>query len=296
MKGSTPSLAWWAVHVVARPEQEDLIYWRLNGLGCQDVASQVQGESVQLSAYFPLNRVSALDLSALTLQLRQDALQNSWELPQLRWERLENEDWNNSWKAHWQPQSIGDRFIIYPEWLAAAPQPHQLMIRMDPGAAFGTGSHPTTQLCLEALEMRLDGEPAPTIIGDIGCGSGVLAIGAALLGAKQVYAVDTDPDAVTAALHNSQVNGVADRLSVMQGSLEAIPELVDGLVCNILAETIIDMIPSFKLVVKDTGWIILSGILLDQAKIVTETVEANDWIVAALWKRGEWCCLNVRSS
>ncbi len=167
---------------------------------------------------------------------------------------------------------------------------------MDPGAAFGTGSHPTTQLCLEALEMRLDGEPAPTIIGDIGCGSGVLAIGAALLGAKQVYAVDTDPDAVTAALHNSQVNGVADRLSVMQGSLEAIPELVDGLVCNILAETIIDMIPSFKLVVKDTGWIILSGILLDQAKIVTETVEANDWIVAALWKRGEWCCLNVRSS
>lgn len=282
--------------MVARPEQEDLIYWRLNGLGCQDVASQVQGESVQLSAYFPLNRVSALDLSALTLQLRQDALQNSWELPQLRWERLENEDWNNSWKAHWQPQSIGDRFIIYPEWLAAAPQPHQLMIRMDPGAAFGTGSHPTTQLCLEALEMRLDGEPAPTIIGDIGCGSGVLAIGAALLGAKQVYAVDTDPDAVTAALHNSQVNGVADRLSVMQGSLEAIPELVDGLVCNILAETIIDMIPSFKLVVKDTGWIILSGILLDQAKIVTETVEANDWIVAALWKRGEWCCLNVRSS
>jgi len=114
------------------------------------------------------------------------------------------------------------------------------------------------------------------------------------LGAKRVFAVDIDPLAVQATLQNRDLNGLTDRIVVAQGSLEHIPEMVDGLVCNILTDVILDMIPEFGLVVKKGGWLILSGILLEQAKLVAEMLEANEWVVAALWRRGEWCCLNAR--
>ncbi len=291
-----PAGSWWDLHIVASPVQEDQIFWRLESFGCQGMASQAHDEGqISIHAYLPCSRATLLDLAALALRLRQDALVAGQPLPKLCWERLEAEDWSSSWKQHWQPQWVGDRLLICPSWLDPPPHPGRLLLQLDPGMAFGTGTHPTTQLCLEALEMRLGGGAGGVTVADVGCGSGILSVAAALLGAKRVYAVDVDPLAVQATLQNRDLNGLTDRIVVAKGSLEHIPEMVEGLVCNILTEVILDMIPQFGLVVKRGGWLILSGILLEQAKLVTEMLEAHEWLVASLWRRGEWCCLNART-
>lgn len=172
---------------------------------------------------------------------------------------------------------------------------------MDPGTAFGTGAHATTQLCLESLEMRLGDGAESSVLADIGCGSGVLSIGALLLGAQKAYAVDVDPLAVRSTQENRDLNHInPEHLWIQQGSLDTLikhlPAPVDGILCNILAEVILDLIPSMAEIAKPTAWGILSGILLDQSKIVADTLEDNGWIVATLWRRKEWCCLNIRRS
>jgi ribosomal protein L11 methyltransferase len=219
--------------------------------------------------------------------------------PVSHWQLMDEEDWASSWKQHWQISEIGDRFLICPAWLNPPENNQRLVIKIDPGSAFGTGTHPTTQLCLESLEMRLSSHPENKIIADIGCGSGILAIGAILLGAKKVYAVDIDPLAVSATGSNRHLNGInPENLAINQGSveelLELIPDGVDGIVCNILAETIIALMPAITRLAKPTTWGILSGILVTQAQAVTDILEPQGWTVAALWKRQEWCGLQIR--
>lgn len=254
-----------------------------------------------MQAYLPQFRAQQLDLAALSLLLRQDALCAGLPVPSVQWQLIDEEDWSSSWKDHWHPEEIGDRFLINPAWLPLPETTDRLVIRLDPGVAFGTGAHATTQLCLESLEMRLS-EPQPdALIADIGCGSGILSIGALLLGAKQVYAVDTDPLAVQSTLSNRDLNKLAaDRLIAEEGSIDRLvkllPEPVDGFLCNILAEVIMDLIPMMSAIAKPTTWGILSGLLLDQVKPIADTLEQHDWIVATLWRRQDWCCLNIRRS
>ena len=220
--------------------------------------------------------------------------------PETQWHLIDEEDWANNWKEHWQPTEIGDRFLVYPAWQDLPEQSDRIIMRLDPGVAFGTGTHPTTQLCLESLEMRLYENAESQTIADIGCGSGILSLGAVLLGAKQVYALDTDPLATKTCRSNCQLNNIErERLIVNDGSIEKLLELgltFDGIVCNILADTIIDLFPQFDEITNNKSWAILSGILLDQADQIADIVEIHGWTVAALWKRKDWCCFNIRRS
>lgn len=248
----------------------------------------------------PQSQTQLLDLAALALLMKQDALCASVPVPAVHWNLIDEEDWASSWKDYWHPQEVGDRLLINPAWLPLPEGGDRVILRLDPGVAFGTGAHATTQLCLEALEMRLE-QPTDAVVADIGCGSGILSIAALLLGAQQVYAVDTDPLALTATHASRELNQIApERLLADVGSLdrliEMIPAPVDGFVCNILAEVIVDLIPSMAAIAKLTTWGVLSGILLDQVKPVADTLEENGWIVATLWKRQDWCCLNIRRS
>ena len=295
------SNSWWEIQILCDATLEETVFWRLDEFGCRGTSSQVKGNSCLISAYLPQQQVQLLDLSALALLMRQDALCLNLQSPTVRWNLIDEEDWASSWKDYWQPQEIGDRFLINPAWLPKPEKCDRIIVQLEPGVAFGTGDHATTQLCLEALEMRLGENPQEVTIADIGCGSGILSVGALLLGAKKAYAVDTDPLAVKATHENIELNQIdPQKLTVAQGSVEQlrsmIREPVDGIVCNILAEVIIDLIPHWTPLIKPTSWGILSGILLDQAKPVADTLEENDWIVAALWKRGDWCCLNIRRS
>ncbi|GET42301.1 50S ribosomal protein L11 methyltransferase [Microseira wollei] len=292
--------SWWELQIVCDLALEDSIFWRLEQFGCRGTASETKGYSYLVRAYIPQEQVQLLDLAALSLWLRQDALVLGLPIPTTHWHLIDEEDWASSWKAHWQPQEVGDRFLIYPAWLPVPDQSDRFILRLDPGLAFGTGTHATTQLCLEALEMRIDQE-SHDIVADLGCGSGILSIGAIMLGAEKVYAVDVDPLAVRATRSNRTLNRVnSDRLIVEQGSIDRVMKMidapVDGIVCNILAEVIIDLIPQISAITKPTSWGILSGILLDQTKPVADLLEQQGWTIAALWRRQDWCCFNIRRS
>ncbi|MDJ0733792.1 MAG: 50S ribosomal protein L11 methyltransferase [Nostocaceae cyanobacterium] len=299
---------WWELQIICQPEQEDSIFWRLENFGCRGTASENKDNYCLIRGYLPKIKAEMLDLSALSLWLRQDALSLGLSEPTMHWQLIDEEDWASSWKEYWQPQEIGDRFLVNPAWLPMPKDSSRLVIRLDPGVAFGTGNHATTQLCLESLEMRFSSNPflqepenKHVVIADIGCGSGILSIGALLLGAKKVYAVDTDPLAIKSTAENSALNQInPESLVVAEGSVEVVEQLisepVDGIVCNILAHVIIDLVPKMSAIAKSTTWAIFSGVLTEQSKEVIDVLEQHGWVVATLWKRQEWCCLNVRRS
>ncbi|MBD2772198.1 50S ribosomal protein L11 methyltransferase [Iningainema tapete] len=301
---------WWELQILCEPNLEDSIFWRLENFGCRGAASEKRGHYSLVRSYLPEFQAQLLDLAALSLWLRQDALCLGLSAPVVNWQLIDEQDWASSWKQHWQPQEIGDRFLINPAWLPIPENSQRLILRLDPGVAFGTGAHATTQLCLESLEMRLGKENTSffdnkqekkhTVIADIGCGSGILSIGALLLGADRVYAVDTDPLAVKSTLENCALNGISsESLVTAQGSIEVVTKLVeqvDGIVCNILADVIIELVPHMSAICKPSTWGIFSGILLEQSSSVADALEQSGWVVATLWKRKEWCCINVRRS
>ena len=294
--------SWWELQINCDPSLEESIFWRLDKFGCQGTASENNGAASLVKAYLPRNQVQLLDLAALSLWLRQDALIAQLPAPSLHWQLMDEEDWASSWKDYWQPEEIGEYFLINPAWIEVPENTTRLVLTLDPGMAFGTGNHATTQLCLESLEMRIDEDSQGEVLADIGCGSGILSIGALLLGASKVYAVDTDLLAVESTTSNRELNKItSDRLLVDKGSVEQVQKLlhneqVDGIMCNILAEVIIRLIPQISAICKPTTWGIFSGVLLDQAADVADALEHNGWIVATIWRRKEWCCFNVRRS
>jgi ribosomal protein L11 methyltransferase len=302
---------WWELQIYCEPELEESIFWRLDDFGCRGTALERQANSRLVRAYLPQIQTHLLDLAALSLLLRQDALCVGLPTPHMQWLLIDEQDWASSWKQYWHPQEIGDRFLINPAWIPEPENSQRLIIKLDPGVAFGTGGHATTQLCLEALEMRFNDygfafqtpetKIEDAIIADIGCGSGILSVGAILLGAKKAYAVDIDPLAVKSTIENRILNGIdSDKISATEGSVEILTKIleqpVDGIVCNILADVIIGLIPQMSAIAKPTTWGIFSGILVEQSKSVADVLEKHGWVVATLWKRKEWCCLNVRRS
>ncbi len=292
------SNSWWEIKIDCVPSLEENIFWRLSEFGCKGMSTHQQGREIVISAYIPQVQVKLLAVSDLSLQLEDDAREMGCQLPVTRCNLIDEEDWSSSWKQHWTAQPIGDRLLINPAWLDVPTDTDRIILQLDPGVAFGTGTHATTQLCLEALEMRLQPDTNLTI-ADIGCGSGILSTAALLLGAKQVYAVDNDPLAVKATGENCELNGiVADRLIVGLGSIEQlqamIPAPVDGFVCNILADVIIQLAPSMAAIVKPKGWAALSGILSTQVANVSTVMEQYGWVVGTVWNRQEWSCINLK--
>ena len=282
---------WWEIKILCSLDQEESVFYQLEQLGCRGTATEVKEQSCLIKAYLPQEEVQAPVMEALAMRLHQDASTMGLPLPIARWGLIDEEDWASSWKQYWEPTPIGLSFLVCPAWLSP-PADERIVIRLDPGAAFGTGTHPTTQLCLEALE-KIEVEGAT--IADIGCGSGILSIGAVLLGAQQVYAVDLDPLAVSATDSNRQLNQIEEsKLTANEGSIEQLNEEVDGILCNILADVIIRLIPQMNRIAKRNTWGILSGILSEQSPKVTDTLQQNGWSVIDSWQRQPWCCLHVQ--
>lgn len=207
------------------------------------------------------------------------------ELPQHRWELLEDKDWERAWMDNFQPMVFGQRLWICPSW-KEPPQPDAANLMLDPGLAFGTGTHPTTALCLKWLDQQ---DLSNKIVVDYGCGSGILGIAALLLGAKEVIAVDNDPQALIATQDNAQRNKVHPDQIKTYLPQEAPKELeADLVLANILAGPLAELEPVLAKLCRPQGDIILSGILSNQAKTLTghyqqsfqmdETALDEDWV------------------
>jgi ribosomal protein L11 methyltransferase len=300
MSAAQSGANWWEIQVLGLAELEDNIFWRLQAWGCQGAASQTQGELRRVCGYRAQSQVQLPDLEALAQNILADAEDLGLTPPSVTWQTVAEEDWATSWQQYWHPQEVGERLLICPAWLEPPAGNSRLVLRLNPGVAFGTGTHATTQLCLEALERRFaqHNQPNPVVVADIGCGTGILGIAAVLLGASQVYAVDTDPLAVGSSLGSLELNQIRPgQIHVSEGSASDIPIPVDGLVCNILAGVIIELLPQITAIAKPGGWAIFSGLLTSQAAQVSTALGQYGWQVAHLSSQGDWGCLEaVRSN
>ena len=292
---------WWRLSLPVQAELEESLLWKLNDLGLHRVAVQHAPESPEqrtLLAWLPALEWPEQQRSELFSSLAPLALTFGQTLAEPRWDQLADEDWSLSWKQHWQPDPVGEMLLILPAWLAV-PEEHaqRLILKMDPGSAFGTGSHPTTRLCLEALEQQ---PPADLRVADLGCGSGVLGLASLALGARQVLSVDTDSLAVSATTDNAALNGLSmDELCVRQGSVEGLENLLEAqpadlLLCNILAPVIEALAPRFRAVLRPGGRGLLSGLLVDQEPRLTHVLEGLGWQVRPLAAQGRWGLLEIQ--
>ena len=203
-------------------------------------------------------------------------------------EKMYEEDWANTWKQYYKPSKIGEKIVVKPIWEEYEQKEGELVVNLDPGMAFGTGTHETTRMCIQALEKYVKEE---STVFDVGCGSGILAIAAAKLGAKLAVGVDLDPVAVESSIENVGYNNL-NNIEILHGNLvEVIDGKADIVVANILAEIICILTDDVKRVMKDGGVFITSGIIHDRVDMVCEKLEATGFEVIEKNRDGEWNCI-----
>jgi ribosomal protein L11 methyltransferase len=210
---------------------------------------------------------------------------------------VNSEDWSSSWKVHFKPIRVGKHLLIVPTWEEAAQLPGDLVLRIDPGMAFGTGGHETTRLCLELLEQvmeKSDPTVAPSLL-DLGTGSGILAMAASLLGAGRILALDIDPDAVDVARENLALNQLSDRIECGTVPLESLTERFDIILANILAEELVRLAPHLTARLNTGGSLILSGILAEKEHLVRLGFDSQPLHYCRTTTAGEWVAMQYRS-
>jgi ribosomal protein L11 methyltransferase len=208
----------------------------------------------------------------------------------LRVRPVEDRNWTVAWKAGYQPQRIG-RLVIVPSWLEPPDETGTVILRLDPGMAFGTGLHPTTRACLALLQ---DVDPMPARVLDVGSGSGILGIAALALGAGSVLAVDTDVEAVAATRSNAEANGFADRLSVRQGTLgDVVAEPFPLVLANLVAAVLIELASPLASHLAPGGTLLASGIIAGRGDEVETALAAAGLERGERRLDGEWVSLRM---
>ncbi|NOY44309.1 MAG: 50S ribosomal protein L11 methyltransferase [Deltaproteobacteria bacterium] len=277
---------WHRLTVSAPPEVREALAALLVDWGAAGTAE----ETGALSAWFrPENRPEiqarleryALDLGAPV----------GW-----RWDDEPEDGWRDRWKAFYRPARISERLGVCPTWEEwPGSDPGVRVIRLDPGRAFGTGTHETTRLCLGLLDRALSARPGAEVL-DVGCGSGILSIGALLLGARRAVALDIDPMAAQAARENARRNGVDDRLRVVAGDLRAVGGTYPLVVANILYQVLLGLAPELSARVEPGGALILSGLLTQEAASAEAVYGALGLRPESREVEGEWAAVVLRRS
>jgi ribosomal protein L11 methyltransferase len=277
--------------------------------GEADEVLPAPGGFAVLRAYLPEGR----DLPARRRQIEQAVgILRAFDLAPMgdlafRW--IGEDDWAEAWKRYYAVQRVGRHWLIKPRWQEYRPRPGERLLDLDPGMAFGTGLHPTTQLVLECLERLHDaGEVAGRDLLDLGTGSGILAIGAARLGARSVLALDVEEVAVRVATANVAQNGVDARVTVRQATLgphppgaAPVPGLdlagaFDGALVNIVARVIAERAPALARALRPGAWLVASGIIADREDEAAGALRASGLAVSERRQRGDWIILLGRQS
>jgi len=224
-------------------------------------------------------------------------------LPAATYKQIADQNWMEAWKQYYKPILIGQRLLILPAWMES-PEPSRVAIKIDPGMAFGTGTHPTTQLCLELMELFFDqssivNRKSESVI-DVGCGSGILSIAAIKLGATKAMGVDIDEESIVNSRENAETNGLGDELILGVGSVR---EILDGkfeftsaplVVANILAPVIVRLFEAgLADLIEENGSIVLSGILFEQEQSVIEAGQAKGLRMNERKQMGDWVALTM---
>ena len=202
---------------------------------------------------------------------------------------ISEDDWANNWKKYFKPTKIGEKLLILPEWEHDENEENRVVLKIDPGAAFGTGTHATTRLCLQTVQNYISG--GETVL-DIGCGSGILSIAALLLGAKSAVGVDIDPLAVKTAKENALKNGLSEPeyIAVCGDLDDKIKDSYDVVIANIVADVIIRLCDSVPSKVRDGGVFVTSGIIDTRADEVALAIENAGFTISDRVESGGWVC------
>ena len=207
-------------------------------------------------------------------------------------ENLLEEDWENNWKQYYKPLRVGRRLVVVPSWEDYEKQADDIILRLDPGMAFGTGTHATTRLCMELLEQSIT--PGCTVL-DVGCGSGILAVCSVLLGASHADGVDIDELAVKIAGENAALNQAADRTHFVQGDLtDKISGQYDVICANIVADVIIRLCPSLRRFLQPGGYFLASGIIDERSVEVEKAIRDCGMYITDRREEDGWVALRCQ--
>ena len=229
--------------------------------------------------------------------LKERDSENAFGRLEISLDNLSEEDWANNWKRFFHPIEVGEKVLIKPEWEELTKETDRIVFNVNPGMSFGSGTHHTTQLCIEALENFISDD---TYLIDLGCGSGIFSIIGMMLGAKEAYAVDIDPNAVDIAYENAERNGIGrERYFVTAGDVTSDTELMDRLserkydvvVANIVADVIIAVSPAAAKLIAEDGVYITSGIIEDRIDDVKAALEESGFEIQNVARRADWACI-----
>lgn len=282
-------MIWYAIDVTLVSEALEAVEYALmeaGARGCEVLDES--GEFVRVAAYFDAVPEREELRAALLDALRIYGLPSS-SAREMQLREVADRDWLGEWKRNWQPHQVGERFLIAPPWSEIAETESRIVIRIEPGMAFGTGTHETTRLCLVAIEKYFAGGS----FLDVGTGTGILSIAAAkLFPPSRIEACDTDADAIEIARENTRLNGVAESVSFRVGTVDATTASANLVCANLTADVIVPLLPA--LVGATCGRLILSGILDSQINLVESHLHelgiAEPFEIAA---DGEWVAIIV---
>ena len=250
-------------------------------------------------AYVPARDAAAADRAADEAAVALGHLQafGLRTIGELRTRLVDEADWADAWKAHFPVMRIGRHVVIRPTWRRHRAAPDDVVLALDPGMAFGTGLHPTTRLCLVALERLADaGRMTGARVLDVGCGSGILAIAAVRLGAADAVGVDTDPIAIESTLANARRNRLAPRIRASVGSLPTGEPPFDVIAANLIAGVLVQIAAQLAAELAAGGRLVASGIFVDREGEVRHAFEATGLAVTERTAEGDWVALEVGAS
>lgn len=250
-------------------------------------------EGITIKAYFPESE-DLLDKIELIKQNIEKIPQYNLDkgLGEVTVSEVDENDWAETWKKYYKPKKVGEKIVIVPTWEKYEGEKEDIIIELDPGMAFGTGTHETTIMCIRELEKYI--KPKQTVF-DIGCGSGILSIVSAKLGASKIIGVDIDSVPIRVSTENAKLNNVSDFIELRQGNLlEVIDERADLIVSNIVAEVIAKLAIDIPNYLRENGIFIASGIILEKIDIVKESLEREGFKILETDIMNDWACIVSR--